>query len=47
MPQFFDVDENNSQRETSIWVEKYRPKKLEDYIGNEKIKKKANYYNLE
>jgi replication factor C small subunit len=44
MPQFFDVDENDPQRETSIWVEKYRPKKLEDYIGNEKIKKKANVW---
>lgn len=43
MPSFFEGTEEDSQRnlETSIWVEKYRPKTLDEYIGNEKIKAKA------
>lgn len=45
MPQFFETEnQTDSQNETSIWVEKYRPKRLEDYIGNEKIKKKAEVW---
>jgi replication factor C small subunit len=43
MPQFFEAEEQED-RDTSIWVERYRPKRLEDYIGNEKIKKKAKVW---
>lgn len=31
-------------QENSLWVEKYRPYKLEDYIGNEHIKDKLKIY---
>lgn len=31
-------------REMSIWVEKYRPKVLDDYVGNDHIKKKVSRY---
>lgn len=30
--------------EHSIWVEKYRPTKLDDYIGNEQLKEKVKIY---
>ena len=38
--------ENNTPEETnnSLWVEKYRPKKLEDYVGNEHLKSKVQVY---
>jgi DNA polymerase III delta prime subunit len=38
--------ENNNTEETnnSLWVEKYRPKKLEDYVGNEHLKSKVQVY---
>ena len=29
------------ESENSLWVEKYRPKDLSDYIGNEPLKKRA------
>lgn len=32
------------ERDNNIWVEKYRPKTLEDYIGNEHIKSKLKEY---
>ena len=44
MPQFFETEETKNRSETSIWVEKYRPKKLDEYIGNERIKKKAEVW---
>ena len=44
MPQLFETEETNDRSETSIWVEKYRPKKLDEYIGNERIKKKAEVW---
>ena len=28
----------------SIWVEKYRPNKLEDYVGNDTLKAKVKQY---
>ncbi|MEY4332440.1 MAG: hypothetical protein RLZZ196_1178 [Bacteroidota bacterium] len=28
----------------SLWVERYRPTKLEDYVGNESLKEKINLY---
>jgi replication-associated recombination protein RarA len=33
---------NNSEH--SLWVEKYRPSKLEDYVGNEHLKSKVAGY---
>lgn len=44
MAQFFETEETENRSETSIWVEKYRPKKLDEYIGNERIKKKAKVW---
>lgn len=42
MAGFFETnDTSTKKRETTIWVEKYRPDRLEDYIGNERIKQKA------
>lgn len=41
MPQFFENTKDGSASETSIWVEKYRPNTLEDYIGNDRIKNKV------
>lgn len=46
MAAFFETEDNEDPNaaETSIWVEKYRPDRLDDYIGNEKIKKKAKVW---
>jgi len=44
MPSFFETEETQSSEETSLWVEKYRPKRLENYIGNNRIKKKAGVW---
>lgn len=44
MPQFFETEETDNRSEQTIWVEKYRPKSLENYIGNERIKKKAEVW---
>lgn len=41
MNDYFDIEENP---EVSIWVEKYRPTRLEDYIGNEHMTKKVETY---
>ena len=32
------------KKESSIWVDRYRPAKLEDYIGNEAVKEKCKEY---
>ena len=34
----------DSPRENSLWVEKYRPKNLDSYVGNENLKKKVSRY---
>ena len=34
----------NSPKENSLWVEKYRPKNLDSYVGNENLKKKVSRY---
>jgi replication factor C small subunit len=40
---FFE-DNNTQEVNNSLWVEKYRPRRLEDYVGNEHLKEKvANY----
>ena len=44
MPSFFETEDTQSSKKTSLWVEKYRPTELEDYIGNERIKKKAEVW---
>ena len=38
--------EENIKEETpnTLWVEKYRPKKLEDYVGNDHLKQKIRDY---
>ena len=36
--------ETMSRKEHTLWVEKYRPKVLEDYVGNENIKKTIQQY---
>jgi DNA polymerase III delta prime subunit len=36
----YQQEENNH----SLWVEKYRPNKLEDYVGNEHLKSKVETY---
>lgn len=36
----YKAEENNH----SLWVEKYRPSKLEDYVGNEHLKSKVEGY---
>ncbi len=35
---FFETKENDKQVNNSLFVEKYRPTKLEDYVGNEHLK---------
>ena len=39
---FFANDIN--KREHSLWVEKYRPQTLADYVGNETIKETIQQY---
>lgn len=39
---FEDISEENTSH--SLWTEKYRPSKLDDYIGNEGLKSKIGYY---
>lgn len=41
MPQFFESTEDDTTTDASIWVEKYRPRTLDDYVGNERIKNKV------
>ncbi len=33
-----------NNNEHSLWVEKHRPSKLEDYVGNEHLKSKVEGY---
>jgi DNA polymerase III delta prime subunit len=42
----FLVEEQTEQevRHHTIWAEKYRPSKLEDYVGNDTLKAKVNQY---
>ena len=40
---FFD-DTSNKQVNNSLWVEKYRPQKLSEYVGNEHLKEKVSEY---
>ena len=39
---FEEIKEEEVQN--SLWVEKYRPSKLEDYVGNEHLKQKVSEY---
>ena len=38
--------EDNTEQEVnnSLWVEKYRPRKLTEYVGNEHLKQKVSDY---
>ena len=40
---FFEQDKA-TKKENSLWVEKYRPQTLKDYIGNELLKEKVQSY---
>lgn len=40
---FFE-DNTNEKVNNSLWVEKYRPKKLSEYVGNEHLKEKVADY---
>ena len=40
---FFE-DSTQEQVNNSLWVEKYRPKKLNEYVGNEHLKQKVSDY---
>ena len=35
---FFEAKENEKQVDNSLFVERYRPTKLEDYVGNDHLK---------
>jgi len=39
-----DTEKQNSNVEHSLWCEKYRPTKLEDYVGNDVLKEKVKQY---
>ena len=41
---FFSDNNNNKKVENSLWVEKYRPSILENYVGNEHLKDKVKGY---
>jgi replication-associated recombination protein RarA len=41
---FFTDNNNNKKVENSLWVEKYRPSVLENYVGNEHLKDKVKGY---
>ena len=34
----------NSKKEHSLWVEKYRPQTLSEYVGNETVKETIQQY---
>ena len=40
---FFE-DTTNQEINNSLWVEKYRPRKLTEYVGNEHLKQKVSDY---
>ena len=40
---FFE-DSTNEQVNNSLWVEKYRPRTLDEYVGNEHLKEKVSDY---
>lgn len=40
---FFE-DNTPQQVNNSLWVEKYRPRKLEDYVGNDHLKEKIEHF---
>jgi len=40
----FFSETNEEKKDNSLWVEKYRPSKLDDYVGNEHLKSKVATY---
>ncbi len=41
---FFEEVVKEDKSNNTLWVEKYRPKKLEDYVGNDHLKQKIGDY---
>ena len=41
---FFKEKENKRQDENTLWVERYRPRSLDDYVGNDFLKEKIKQY---
>ena len=41
---FFSDNNDNKKVDNSLWVEKYRPTTLENYVGNEHLKEKVKGY---
>lgn len=41
---FFEEVVKEDKTNNTLWVEKYRPKKLEDYVGNDHLKQKISDY---
>ena len=39
-----DIEFREKSEINSLWVEKYRPQKLEEYIGNDALKKRIGLY---
>jgi len=38
---FFDTNEPQQKVDNSLWVESYRPRVLDEYIGNDHLKEKV------
>jgi DNA polymerase III delta prime subunit len=38
------IEQTNEKVNNSLWVERYRPSTLENYVGNEPLKEKIKYY---
>jgi Holliday junction resolvasome RuvABC ATP-dependent DNA helicase subunit len=41
---FFEKSNETKKSENSLWVEKYRPSNLTEYVGNDTLKEKISLY---
>jgi len=41
---FFAQTDNEEELDNSLWVERYRPRKLDEYVGNDHLKTKVELY---